>query len=164
MIEFTFSIFVGGGGMNACACADLPDTITWYRNNVLIQTCSALPASFMVTDDGFYQLFFNQCGETRSVHVLFYEPTGLNTTTLDNLSIYPNPAKNKITLRAGTKDHSKMEYCIMNSCGKIVLQNSLISDGKLEKEIDVSTLASGLYFISVMADNKQYRQKMIIAK
>lgn len=72
------------------------------------------------------------------------------------LHIFPNPAKNKITI--STKDGLIIkEINIYNQIGQRVIHKKGIS-----KTVDVSKLRQGMYIIEIEIDNGKYRSKLII--
>ncbi len=74
----------------------------------------------------------------------------------DILTLYPNPATDKITLQSG--DTSLKSFEIYNALGKIIMGGAL----KSSKSIDTSRLEAGLYFIKCSGDNTQYSQRFIV--
>ena len=72
---------------------------------------------------------------------------------ISNLLIYPNPAKNTLTI-----DGNYTSATIYNVFGKVVL----ITD--YQKTIDVSTLSNGIYSININTAHASTIKKIIIAK
>lgn len=64
-----------------------------------------------------------------------------------NLSFYPNPVKNSLTI---SSLFNVEDYRIYNALGSLVLEGK--GGGNLTK-IDMDKLSSGLYFVSVFAEN-----------
>ncbi len=70
----------------------------------------------------------------------------------DELSLYPNPSNNKITINGiGRKD----SYKIMNLLGEVVLE------GIYSETMDISNLSKGHYFIQIINTNKIKNLKFI---
>jgi hypothetical protein len=65
----------------------------------------------------------------------------LSEEQLDNLSIYPNPAVNELTIQGA---HGA-NYAILDAQGKIISSDVLTND---TQTIDVTNLESGIYFIN----------------
>ncbi|HZW63092.1 MAG TPA: T9SS type A sorting domain-containing protein [Flavobacteriaceae bacterium] len=78
--------------------------------------------------------------------------TSLSTqeNSLNNLTIYPNPATNSITIN-GLKD--VVSYKLYNNVGKVVLSGSL---SNFNSNLDVSTLSSGMYILN-LAGSTNYK-------
>ncbi len=77
------------------------------------------------------------------------------------INLYPNPAVNKITIKASDK-YKNATIKIMNIAGMLIQTNSLLSydDGT----IDVSGLASGIYFMIVEKGDSVKNIKFSIQK
>lgn len=65
----------------------------------------------------------------------------------DYVNIFPNPAKNTLTLTAETA--VVQEVKIVNSLGQIVKEFSF----EANVTIDIRDLNSGVYFVKVLGDN-----------
>jgi hypothetical protein len=77
---------------------------------------------------------------------------GINNLCLDNdLNVYPNPTKSSITITNKTNLVGK-KYIITNLVGQIVISGKLNID---ETIINLETLQSGLYLLSIDGMNKQ---------
>lgn len=75
---------------------------------------------------------------------------------LDKISIYPNPAKNKIHL--SNIDAISAEIRIFNVLGKQVFHQSKIT----EKTINTSSFNKGIYIVKITVDEKSKTQKLVI--
>jgi hypothetical protein len=82
--------------------------------------------------------------------------TGMNFINDKNLSIYPNPAKDYIKVISESDN-----YIIFDFLGREVNKGNL---NKANKEIDVSKLLNGIYFISVNENRRKKWCKFIIEK
>ena len=76
-------------------------------------------------------------------------------------NIYPNPAKEKITIGFNSQIDNLNAIIIRDNLGRIVYENNkpaLVN----EQIIDLSALAKGLYFISVESNKKTFTKKIIL--
>jgi hypothetical protein len=85
-------------------------------------------------------------------------PTGIfnefpNASSI--VSVYPNPANNKITINGNLLNQS-FRLRILDLTGRIVLEKTIAN-----RTIDVSSLQSGVYFIEINLSNKNYRVHFI---
>ncbi|PQJ79509.1 T9SS type A sorting domain-containing protein [Polaribacter porphyrae] len=80
----------------------------------------------------------------------------VDTFTVDEISFYPNPAKNQIQL--SNIDGVSAEIRIFNLLGKQVFHQSKIS----EKTIDISSFNKGIYLVKIDVDGKSKMQKLVI--
>lgn len=82
---------------------------------------------------------------------------GINEFTMDNLvTVYPNPATDFIHVAFNTNQEAKIE--IYNQLGQTVLTEIVAAEGK---NIRISHLNSGVYFLRTTIGNKTVVKKMI---
>lgn len=84
------------------------------------------------------------------------QPKLQETTTIEGLSLYPNPVSNGKVYITSKNDLEK-EIIIFDVLGKKVLQTVLSS-----KELNVSTLSPGVYIIKISEENVSATRKLII--
>jgi len=78
-----------------------------------------------------------------------------NEIAADNINIYPNPAANSLQINySGANITLALEYSISDYLGKIIISGTT----EANKNIDVSNLESGLYFIMVQDEQKNLYQ------
>ncbi|MEO5644336.1 MAG: zinc-dependent metalloprotease [Bacteroidia bacterium] len=92
------------------------------------------------------------------------DSTAVDQNTSDNLLIYPNPASNSITLenKFDRDDHIRLKLRDVN--GKVVLdgdKEEAVSAGTFVKEINIETLAPGIYFLFIETDEGQFVRKIV---
>ncbi len=84
---------------------------------------------------------------------------------LNSISVYPNPASDKIHLTFTTKTLSALDFTLTDITGKIIIYNKLETIvGENKTSIDVSQLQSGIYFYTLSSQQESIRQKIIINK
>jgi hypothetical protein len=96
--------------------------------------------SYAPTSNGNYavEVDLGGCLDTSSCALL--TTIGLDELTQNNLSVYPNPASNELSIRS-TESLDNVKYQIIDSRGKIVLVGTL-NEAAL---VDVSMLTDGIY-------------------
>jgi hypothetical protein len=77
-------------------------------------------------------------------------------STIEGLSVYPNPASGD-RIYITTKYNDDKEITIYDVLGKKVLQTILSS-----KELNISSLTSGVYIIQIKEDDLVATRKLII--
>ena len=91
-------------------------------------------------------------------------PTGFLSIIQNNFEefgISPNPSKGIFNIKLSTAD--KVAIHIFDSRGRNVFSESFNSkDITFNKELDLSTLSSGLYLMTVESDGKKETKKIII--
>lgn len=98
------------------------------------------------------------CLDTSNTAMLYVNnKVGINEFTQDNLfSIYPNPSKNVINIKADSKLIGE-SFLILDNIGRIVLQGKVVSENTT---IDLSNLSGGIYMFS-FGENMQNTFKVI---
>ena len=79
----------------------------------------------------------------------------------NEISIFPNPANDKIILSINNQFNinSSSYISISDLSGKIISQSIIHSE---QTEIDISDYADGIYFVKVIIEGNQFVQKLII--
>ncbi len=80
----------------------------------------------------------------------------LEDNTLNKISIYPNPTSNLIRIVSPTNEIVQIR--IFNTLGNLIYQK----EKRLNQDIDVSGLKSGIYILSATSDRKNISKKLII--
>jgi hypothetical protein len=95
------------------------------------------------------------CSDTKTISVTVNACTGINDLTKENsLSIYPNPAKESITITSTNALAGKF-YVIHDAIGKQVA-NGILSPEKTN--VSLTGLSAGLYILSVEGNlNQTYK-------
>ena len=78
------------------------------------------------------------------------------------LTIYPNPAKNKVTLEVKGFEAGTASVRIMDSKGKLLRDDSRLLTNGSEDIIMFLMLQPGIYFIIVSEKGKVARKKLVI--
>ncbi|MDL2227821.1 C10 family peptidase [Odoribacter sp. OttesenSCG-928-L07] len=87
---------------------------------------------------------------------------GINDVKIGELEIYPNPANDKINIRLENKDSQTVSYQITNMIGSVVMRNSYSHNQVSNHTIDVSSLNSGVYIITLKTNQGTESRKIII--
>jgi len=80
----------------------------------------------------------------------------IQDSKIDQLKIYPNPAKNNIQIQ--NFNFNSGEIRIFNVLGKQVIYQTK----NLNKTIDISSLKSGIYIVKISSEGKSKTQKLVI--
>lgn len=75
---------------------------------------------------------------------------------LNSITVFPNPSKERINIDIGQNAITKIE--LTNMLGRQVLE---ISATQLNSEIDISSLAPGIYFLNLQTENRQKVFKVV---
>jgi hypothetical protein len=92
--------------------------------------------------------------------------TTLGTSSFSGIKVFPNPAKDNATLIVNVKANGIVKADILDMNGRVVKQifNGELYTGKQSIEFNTNELSSGLYIITVMADQKLRTVKFTVAK
>ncbi|MBC7865372.1 MAG: T9SS type A sorting domain-containing protein [Bacteroidia bacterium] len=88
-------------------------------------------------------------------------PLSINENDHGFVSIFPNPAKNQLTVNAGKEKIAAIE--MTNTLGQIILIESAFTNNMSQRTINTSQVAAGIYFVNIITENgKRIVKKMII--
>jgi hypothetical protein len=84
------------------------------------------------------------------------QPKTQESTTIEGLSLYPNPVNNgKVSI--STKNDSNKEIIIFDLLGKKIFQIQLSG-----RELNISNLSPGVYIIKINEDGASATRKLIV--
>lgn len=143
----------------------------WYRNG------NAIPGA---TDD---TLYINTLNDSDAIHVVVASsnpcPADLTAQSnsivvrilssvhelkLDNLNLYPNPAKNHITITADNVT-SNVLLEVVNAMGQIVHRRYVSPvNGHITETIETGGMASGIYTLRISSDGYQRNTRFTVSR
>ena len=127
-------------------------------------------AYFLYNQDstGFYRIVFTSFGGMANGNAQF-NIERLGTVSIETLeqnirfSLYPNPAVNQVTLLLDCAKNQNLELFVYHLSGNLVLSKQLeLASGVNQKNIDVSSLNSGMYLLVLKSNNAILTQKLLI--
>ena len=99
---------------------------------------------------------------TQGFHQSTYAITAIKDLRADiNMSVYPNPTTDFISLKVESSKAEGMQYTITDFSGKVLQTSNLKSD---IEQINFSNYANGVYFLSVKQENNQLIKSFKIIK
>jgi len=106
----------------------------------------------------------NDCGTATFSDSVTLTTVGLEEIGDGNsLSIYPNPNNGSFTLDISLLDNADVKVRVTNELGQAIYTNALGEvTGNSTEMIDLGTVQSGLYFITVIVDDNPYVSKFIV--
>jgi len=88
-----------------------------------------------------------------------HDPKLSGKSTESQISVFPNPTKDNVTINVGNEDNL-VAYSIFDNSGSIVKKGKFTT--KLNEEtINISDLRKGIYLINVETENSNFREKII---
>jgi len=126
----------------------------WYLNGSPIG--GATNDTYTPTQGGSYTCIYTDGnGCTSSISNLIASSVGIDDINI-NFSIYPNPATEKLTIDAGVI--VKANITITDLSGRAVINTKM---NQSLQQIDVSTLADGVYMVKIEYGNKSITRKIV---
>jgi hypothetical protein len=93
------------------------------------------------------------------------QTTGVETgtETTDAVSIYPNPAKNKLIITYANQDRQKAQVAILNLLGETVISLPAEQYSSITNiaTVDINTLAAGVYVVRLQLAGKVYTRRFL---
>jgi hypothetical protein len=82
------------------------------------------------------------------------------------LQVTPNPSSQVIRVRLNVgSQEEQIQAGILNASGQWVKQESLqLKGGMLDKQFDISTLPTGMYFVQVIVNRSVYYKRIIVVR
>jgi len=87
------------------------------------------------------------------------EASSINDESIKNWIIYPNPSSNIINIKGFGNDLIKIR--LYDNLGKLKFSENVDAIGIVNKDVDVSNLNAGLYFLEIESHNSKFRKKII---
>ena len=113
--------------------------VAYYRDN----GCYSIPAKALYNNEYFVKIY--------------YSPEGLDENVIGNVEIYPNPAKDLLTVKAENVN----QVTIYNSIGQKVYEKTADSS---EISINLDGFDTGIYIVKVVADGDEVTRRISIIK
>jgi Zn-dependent metalloprotease len=103
---------------------------------------------------------------TKAAYIHVSGPTGVSEarTELNKLSVFPNPATDKITIQYGFEGKKSLSLTLINTLGQEVLHRTVTAASQLATEMDVRNTASGVYYLRISDGEAMITRKLIIQK
>lgn len=108
------------------------------------------------TNTSFGNIYFERSHTQKTITPI---PTGINDVDRNNtFALYPNPASQSVTVNWNGKHTANI--IITDITGKHMLTNRVAPNST--KQMDISTLTKGLYFVTVECNGQKTTQKLLI--
>ena len=136
----------------------------WQLNAVDIS--GATNQSYTIMQTGYYTVIVgdeNGCVNSTTTYFLI---SGVDDVSSGNISISPNPSNgNFIIEMLQTENSGELSIDVVNTLGqKVFSSNEKISSAHWTKQIDLSNVARGIYFVGIKTENEFVRKKILIAE
>lgn len=103
------------------------------------------------------------CSDTATQTINVVECVGVNElANNNNLSVYPNPAKDMFTITYVAKGTSDITVKLYNAAGEIVFNETKKQvSGEYKKSIDLSGKSTGVYYLQLVSDKETVVRKVV---
>ncbi len=91
--------------------------------------------------------------------------TGINSTNIQStFNVHPNPTTGIVYIKYDNKEQQLVDLKVLNSLGEVLLTETLKVDGSINKRLDLSGYANGVYQIVLTNSEQTLYRKFVIAK
>jgi hypothetical protein len=133
----------------------------WYYEHAII--AGATEQTYTANRTGWYELLVtNQQGCTSDSAEIFVDVTiGIDETSLTGIKIYPNPAQDMIQIEGDAIEPST-RLQVYDMVGRMV--NTMETHYQNHRITLYPHLSNGVYILKIMAGDKEYAYRIVIAK
>jgi hypothetical protein len=151
---------------NVLTCSVTASAYQWSLNASTIS--GATGKQYTITQSGPYTVQVtdaNGCKNTSDVfNGIVTAIENIDGTSFD-CSVYPNPNNGKFTVLVSNDKASDVQITCHNVIGEIVYTGDFqMNNGQLKTELDLTTVAKGVYIVNVKANGKTTYRKITIAE
>jgi PKD repeat protein len=117
------------------------------------------------TSQAIYKSGSGADNEMIRIDVIEAGTTGIRNTGINNLNyaVYPNPAAGQFNLKLTGVNAEKADVVIYNVMGMQVFKSNFeLSNGSIDKQINLSAEPDGVYFIELNAAGKSATKKIVL--
>ncbi len=100
----------------------------------------------------------NSCANTATETIEVVLCTGISTIANSGFSLYPNPANSEV--QVGLDGIQHFELRVLNALGEVVMLENVQGHSH---NINVKTLANGLYYIQLKTEKQQLQNRFVVA-
>ncbi len=138
-----------------------------FGSTFLWNTSDTTQTISVTTSGTYYVLVINDydCYDVDSIKVEF--TTGINefANKMQNLRVSPNPANGNVNVGFTIQKASDVQLKIYNYTGAVVYAETLANQaGEINKNIDLSAMTPGIYFLQLAQGNQSQTVKIIRTK
>ena len=79
-------------------------------------------------------------------------PSNINPTSINQLKLYPNPAKDWVAIELDKSNNGCIEIKVFSKNGQLVFMDNRMTENQLK--LNISDFETGIYFVQVKSNNK----------
>jgi hypothetical protein len=107
------------------------------------------------------KLLYNDCGADTTILTLPLDVTNVANNN-DKVIVYPNPAKDKLTVDFGKERIKVTGYEIVNSIGSVVVKQQDLNADNTKMDINTTDLPTGNYILKLIGSDTPIIKSFII--
>jgi hypothetical protein len=151
---------------NVLTCSVTATAYQWSLNATAIG--GATSQQYTITQSGPYTVQVTDANGCKNTSDVFNGiVTGIEDVagTVFDCSVYPNPNNGKFTVLVTNDKATDVQITCHNVIGEVVYTGEYqMSNGQLKTELDLTTVAKGVYIVNVKANGKTTYRKITIAE
>jgi hypothetical protein len=131
----------------------------WYEQTTGIVSGETNQTFAPLVNGFYYTIVTDSNGCVDTSNVIEVVVTGISENAED-YSFYPNPTNGMVTITFGTTiDNGQLK--IVDAIGKLIYQEPISAEAGSTKQLDFSVYAHGVYFIYIMDENIEIRERIV---
>ena len=146
--------------------------IIWLNNQLNINMLSGIStnyswntgettSSIAPNSSGLYWCIVSNIDNCNSDTAFYnYNSTSLHNELINSLSIFPNPTTGEVNITFFNNAITSLS--IENILSENIYNTIISENGYISKQINISSFASGIYFLKIFADNRILTKKIIL--
>lgn len=83
-----------------------------------------------------------------------------NGNNAPDITVYPNPTDGIINLELTSIKSDKIQITVFDMNGKTIKQKLILNNGNTTEQVDLSSIATGIYFVKIQTDKEEYIKKI----
>lgn len=88
---------------------------------------------------------------------------GFKETTLENLSIYPNPTTGTLNIKFDTEKQHNIQVKLVSVSGQVIFSEEMDEvSGQYNNSFDISNYSKGIYLLSIISDKSKIDRKIVL--
>jgi hypothetical protein len=145
--------------------SDAPLGNQWYLDNAAIPGATNQTYTALMTGTYWDVVTLNSCSSDTSNHI-YYLLIGIGEQNqAGTITVYPNPSDGMFTLVISTVSAQTFDLTVSDNLGMTIIESKDINvNGKISKELDLSSSPNGVYTIMLKNNESQIVKKIIINK
>ncbi len=127
---------------------DIPDSVVFETGKLLM----TFKTDVLVADEGWSLTYHSDLVGAEE-----------NLNTLSDISLYPNPATDKLSVNFSVAQKDDIQFTIYDIKGAPVYEDKVTGfAGSYHNAIDLSKFAKGVYFVKIISTGRVYTDKLIV--